>query len=303
MYQHLPYERMAELFSDVLGIGVSVGSLRAMVTEAGGALGLFSSVVRDLLKDAPAVHFDETGARVAARLAWVHVACSALLTLLSCHERRGRVAMDEMGVIAKMAGIAVHDGRKPYRSYDVTHTLCNAHHLRELDGIGVVFDQSWAGEMIALLLDAKAAVERATAAGSDRLDPSVLHSIRVRYGMVVAKGWAANPSPEHGKRHGAKRTAANLLKRLDTQRDEVLRFASDFRANFDNNEAEYWPPHAEDPSQGELLLQELRGREPPRCGPLLHLDRNETPPRSARRLGPAVQRQRLAPRTDLRPLR
>jgi len=238
IYQHLPYERMAELFSDVLGIAVSVGSLKAMVAEAGGALGLFSSVVRDLLRDAPTVHFDETGARVAAKLAWVHVACSALLTLLSCHERRGRVAMDDMGVIAKMAGIACHDGWKPYRSYDVLHQLCNSHHLRELEGIGVVFDQGWAGEMIALLLDAKDSVERATEAGSDHLDPSTLHSIRVRYATVVAKGWAANPAPEHGKRHGVRRTAANLLKRLDTQRDDVLRFASDFRASFSNNQAE-----------------------------------------------------------------
>ena len=44
--------------------------------------------------------------------------------------------MDEMGVIAKMRGIAVHDGWKPYRSYDVVHQLCNAHHLRELEGVG-----------------------------------------------------------------------------------------------------------------------------------------------------------------------
>ena len=238
VHQHLPYDRMAQLFKDVLGIEISVGALAGMVAEAGGLLGLFHDTVRDLLSDAPAVHFDETGARVAGSLHWVHVACSSLYTLIECHKKRGTIAMDEMGVIAKMRGIAVHDGWKPYRSYDVLHQLCNAHHLRELERVGVVWDQGWANDMIDLLVEAKEAVEQAVADGRDQLEPSTLHSIRVRYGRLVARGWAANPAPEVGKRHGVNKKAANLLVRLDTQRADVLRFATDFRAGWDNNQAE-----------------------------------------------------------------
>ena len=47
VYQHLPYERLGEIFADVLGVGVSVGVITAMVAEAGGALGLFLDVVTD----------------------------------------------------------------------------------------------------------------------------------------------------------------------------------------------------------------------------------------------------------------
>jgi hypothetical protein len=118
---------MAQLFCDVLGIEVSVGALTQMVAEAGGALGLFCDVIRELLIDAPAVNFDETGARVEGSLHWVHVACSSLYTLIECHKKRGTLAMDAMGVIAKMKGVAIHDGWKPYRSYDVLHQLCNSH--------------------------------------------------------------------------------------------------------------------------------------------------------------------------------
>jgi transposase len=238
VFQHLPYDRMSQLFADVLGLGVSTGALAQMVAEGGGALGLFSDVVRDLLRDAPAVHFDETGARVTGRLHWVHVASSAIYTLIECHCRRGRSAMDEMGVIEKMRGIAVHDGWKPYRAYDVVHQLCNSHHLRELDGIGVVWDQGWANEMASLLIEARDAVEEAKRKGRDRLDASVLHSIRVRYGKLVKKGWAANPAPEFGKRSGYNKKAANLLIRLDTQREDVLRFTADFASSFTNNQAE-----------------------------------------------------------------
>ncbi|MHB1850129.1 MAG: IS66 family transposase [Acidimicrobiales bacterium] len=238
VFQHLPYDRMAQLFNDVLSLEVSTGALVQMVQEGGGALGFFSDVVRDLLREAPAVHFDETGARVTGRLHWVHVASTALLTLIECHERRGTVAMDAMGVIAKMQGVAVHDGWKPYRAYDVVHALCGAHHLRELDNVGVVWDQGWANEMIDLLIEARDAVEKAKSEGKDRLDASLLHSIRVRYGTLVQKGWAANPAPEVGKRSGYTKKAANLLTRLDGQRHDVLRFATDFNVGFTNNQAE-----------------------------------------------------------------
>jgi transposase len=234
VHQHLPYDRMAQLFGDVLCMEVSTGALVQMVTEAGASLGLFQDVVRDLLQDAPAVHFDETGGRVAGKLHWVHVASSALLTLIDCHERRGRVAMDDLGVIAKMQGIAVHDGWRPYRSYDVVHQLCNAHHLRELASVGVVWNQAWANELIALLVEAKDAVDAARATGQTTLSPSALHSVRTRYGTLIARGLAANPAPAVGRRHGRARTAANLLKRLDTERADVLRFTENFDSPFDN---------------------------------------------------------------------
>ena len=172
IYQHLPYDRMAQLFSDVFGLPISVGTLTAIVAEAGGKLGVFSDVVRDLLREAPLVNFDETGARVEGKLQWVHVASSALYTLLSGHERRGKVAMDDMGVITNMVGIAQHDGWKPYRSYGVVHALCNAHHKRELDNLAPVVGQEWADEMIGLLIEAKKATEEAKAKGEDHLDPS-----------------------------------------------------------------------------------------------------------------------------------
>ena len=127
IFQHIPYDRMAQFFSDVLGLSVSTGALVKMVHEGGSRLGFFSDVVRDLLKEAPAVHFDETGARVTGRLHWVHVASTPLVTLIESHERRATVAMEEMGVIEKMTGVAVHDGWKPYGAYDVVHALCNAH--------------------------------------------------------------------------------------------------------------------------------------------------------------------------------
>jgi hypothetical protein len=67
----------------------------------------------------------------------------------------------------------------------------------------------------------------------------MLQSIRIRYGILVAKGFAANPEPETGKRSGYEKKAYNLLVRLDRHRADVLRFCTDFTVCFDNNQAEH----------------------------------------------------------------
>jgi transposase len=238
VHQHLPFDRMAQLFSDVLGQEISVGALAQMVTEAAGATGPFTERVQDLLTEADAVHFDETGARVVGSLHWVHSASTAFLTLLTCNKKRGRVAMDAMGILGAMSGVAIHDGWKPYRHYDVAHGLCNAHHLRELIAVGIGFDQGWANDMCELLRESKRSVDGARATGATCLDAGAMHSIRIRYGMLLAKGFAANPEPEVGKRSGYDKKAYNLLIRLDRHRADVLRFCTDFTVPFDNNQAE-----------------------------------------------------------------
>ena len=238
VYQHLPYERMAELFSDVLGVEVSTGALVSMVTDAGGRLGLFLEVTKDLLREAPAVHFDETGARVKGSLHWVHVASTALLTLLDCHKRRGTKAIDEIAVMAKMSGVAIHDGWKPYRTYDVVHGLCNAHHVRELEAIGAAAHQSWAKDMIDLLYDAREVVEKAKAAGKDHLSRSTIRRLRRSYDTLLAAGREVNPLAVDHKRHGIDKDAHNLLHRLEAYADDVLRFTTNFEVGWSNNQAE-----------------------------------------------------------------
>ena len=233
VYQHLPYDRMAKLFKDVLHQPVSTGALQTMVKEAADETGPFLDEVRNLLADSDCVHFDETGARVEGRLHWIHGASDRLLTLLTCHTRRGKVAMEEIGVITQMTGVAVHDGFRPYQSYEVTHSLCNAHHLRELEAC----EKPWADGLSSLLLEAKDAVSAARSAGRSSLDPTTLDSITDRYGVLAQTGIDADVHDldwhsTYQNRH------YNLMVRLRDKRDDVLRFCTDFRAPFDNNQAE-----------------------------------------------------------------
>jgi transposase len=194
------------------------------------------------LAAAPVAHFDETGARVAGRLHWVHSASTSSLGLFTVHPKRGKVAMDKAGVLPRFAGVAVHDGWAPYwRFEDVRHALCGAHLLRELEAITDEPGQGWAAGMVELLVDGKLVAERACAAGADRVDDQPRARLRLRYQRLLADGQAANPPPPvTSRRQGRTRRspAGNLLARLDRHRDQVLRLLDDTRVPFDNNQAE-----------------------------------------------------------------
>lgn len=239
--QHIPIKRVAELMADGYGIPVSTGTIVSMVHEGATRLEAFLGSLRDQLAQADVVHADETGLRVDASLHWVHSASTSLLTLYHLDKRRGRVAMDAMGVLEHLSGVLVHDGWAPYRKYTaVDHALCNAHHLRELDGIAEVEGQGWATDMVALLAHTWHRVLDLGGAGATSFNATELASIRTAYDAVITAGHVANPPvAPTGKRGRPKKTkAANLLCRLDTYADDVLRFATDFRVSFDNNEAE-----------------------------------------------------------------
>lgn len=239
-YQHLPYERAAEILSDWARAPISVGALQAFVAQGAEGLEEFLEEIRRQLTEAEVAHFDETGGRMQGRLGWIHCASTETLTLLTAHAKRGVEAMRDAGVLPGFRGVAVHDGWAPYRNFeDTLHALCGAHHLRELIAAHEQ-GQAWALGMSCLLLDTKDAVDQAKAAGRKRLSTKTLAELHASYRAVIEFGYEENPGlagKDDGRR--PKRTKAqNLLLRLDEREDEVLRFAHDFCVPFDNNLSE-----------------------------------------------------------------
>jgi transposase len=239
---HLPVERAARVLGDALGACVSAGTLAGLPAEAAAGLGGFVERVREQLAGAAVAHFDETGARVAGRLHWVHSASTPLLSWFTVHAKRGVAAMDAAGVLPGFHGVAVHDGWSPYWRYPkATHALCAAHLLRELDAIVDEPGQGWAAELGEWFTIACAQAASARDAGADRLAPAVLAGLQDRYDHILAGGRAANPPPPRppGRRRRPRRPpAVCLLERLAVHRGEVLRFLEDLRVPPTNNLAE-----------------------------------------------------------------
>jgi transposase len=237
--QHLPIERACEVFRECCGINVSSGFAASLLGEASEGLSEFVTATRVALRESPVLHLDETGARVAGKLGWVHSASTTTLTAYLFHRRRGRVAIDDFGVLPGYQGIAVHDGWTPYRHYGAKHQLCGAHHARELRAASEE-GQPWAEELSTLLATTLDQVHAAKAAGKRALPTRTFNSLARRYDELISAGYAANPPPVRtGQKGRPSRTkAANLVHRLDVYRDDVLRFARDFTSPFTNNLAE-----------------------------------------------------------------
>ena len=140
------------------------------------------------------LYADETPARVAGHLRYVHVACTEFLTAMHAGDRT-KEAIDAGGVLPGYAGTIVRDGYKGYEHLtDALHAWCGAHGLRDLAGL-YRFDpegQVWARSMADLLIDANAAATAARSGGHACLSEAQLAGIRARYRGAVAKGIADN---------------------------------------------------------------------------------------------------------------
>ena len=100
------------------------------------------------------VHFDETGMRVEGKTQWLHTASTPEVTLQHIHAKRGKKPWMR-GNTAFFSGIAMHDGWKPYDMFtDCRHVLCNAHLLRDLQGIIDSTGEKWAKQMQGFLAQA-----------------------------------------------------------------------------------------------------------------------------------------------------
>ncbi len=246
--QLLPYERACELMQDLLGPTMSVGTLQALVQRCAEQLEPVEQQIKAALSRANVLHQDETGLYVAGKRHWLHVSSTEQLTHYAVHPKRGKEALDAIGILADFHGVSVHDGWSSYWLYFCLHALCNVHHLRELTFLEEEQQQAWAGEMKTLLLDIKAAVEQARTEGHTSLHPLEVQDWKAQYGAVLVQGYQANPPdppPEAGKKGRRKQSAArNMLDRLCKHQEAVLAFLDNFAVPFDNDLVAYCTPCA-----------------------------------------------------------
>ena len=240
--QHLPLARTAELLTELLGAPISQGSLAGWYLDAATGLDAFDEVLRTGLVGAGVVGADETGIRVEGALAWVHAARTDTLTRYTVSGKRGVEAMIAAGVLPALSPdtVLVSDFWAPYWTFNLTHAVCGAHLGRELVAAAEVDGQTgWAKGLDELLIEINRAAIAARELGAKTLAAQVLVGYRRSYREFINAGWAANPDHHPGGRGKSKRPKhINLLDRLDTHRDEVLRYADDLRVPFTNNGSE-----------------------------------------------------------------
>ena len=244
----VPLARTATLMQDLYGARLSQASIQSFAQEAAFALRPTVAAIAQAVQGANVVHADETGIRIQGRLNWLHCAVTDTLTWLAPHAKRGTLAFEALGLLQGVKGVLVHDGLASYKGLQCEHSLCNAHHIRELVYIHEQENEKiwdpWAQEMIDLLLQGLKEVDLT----GGPLTESRQAWFEARWIELLERGEALNPQTQRtgtsqdgdiGRRGRPKQSkAANLLKRLREYRQDVWRFASDAGVPFTNNLAE-----------------------------------------------------------------
>jgi transposase len=241
-HQHfLPFDRLSQMFEDIFGIAISPATCANVDRKLFAQLESFEANLKTHLIASKVLHFDETGMRCNKKLHWIHVASSNMATFYGIHTKRGKEAIDYFDVLPKFHGNAIHDHWYPYFAYEqVTHGLCNSHHLRELTFVHEQEKEEWAQEMKQLLLKAKQLVEDHADEGC--LSKEQISSLEEEYSKIVIRGLNHHlslPPLERSKKGKQKqRVGKNLLDRLADSYKCVLSFVYDFSVPFTNNQGE-----------------------------------------------------------------
>ena len=242
-YQLIPLARVSELLADLAGCQVSEGTLLSWVELAAERLAPTVERIADWLSAGPLQHADETGVRIAGKLHWMHVNSTRWLTHLAWHAKRGKQALEDIGIWPRFAGRAMRDRWASYDRYACQHSICGAHLVRDCLYISEQEQQSWAAEMADLLVSMARAADEWRQRGASFVPAEERDAWVAQYFDLLASGFAAQPFPsaeDVPKRRGRHKQSAakNLLDDLLRRAEQVLAFLDDLRIPFTNNQAE-----------------------------------------------------------------
>ena len=234
--QLVPFKRTTEIFQDLYSIHLSQGTLFLILSQASQASKSVENKIKNTLINSDVTHFDESGIKVNGKIKWLHAATDGKTTLYSVHDKRGVIAMNDIGILPDFKGISVHDGMKAYFTYGCRHALCNVHHLRELTFVHEFEKEPWAKDMKAFLKNANLKV-RELKSSNACLTNQEMSELKAEYVSILERayhfhGIASIPNlvpsetdpPVKNKKKEKQKKGKNLLDRLNLYRVEVLAF-------------------------------------------------------------------------------
>jgi transposase len=238
----LSYERLSVLFKEVFDIYISPGTLVNFVADAeySHTIDYFEEAAFNNIINSPVINSDETGISVCGKKGWAHVWNSSEYTLVVAMKDRGTVAINNIGLLPKYKGTVVHDGCATYRTYEFTHALCNAHHIRELN-LAEECGEKWAPKLRKLLVELNNLKIEHGGVVPLPLQKKFRNKFRkkIKEGIESTGGETIERPPGQKKGGRIKKSKSrNLLERFKLYEDDVLRFMTDEKIPFTNNDAE-----------------------------------------------------------------
>jgi hypothetical protein len=233
IHQHVPVERCRQLLEDVTGAGISAGFIHSCLKKASKLAAGTVALIRKLIAASPVAGFDETTLRAgpAGEKKYVHGAFTGRYSAFWLGTR-SLDTMEEAGILADFAGIAVTDRYQNYWNprweHIVGHQACLAHLLRDFEDCaqtypGAIWPVQAQRALRGMIRAWHTAVdERLPAIPADALKP-LEHEFR----HAVLIGLAGVPRVPGPKNQVTQKPGRELLEFCKDRQGDVLRFTTD----------------------------------------------------------------------------
>jgi transposase len=184
--QMISLKRVQQSIKALIDKAISEATILLYVGQLYSILAVWEqTAIKQLLRE-PTIHVDETSLRVDKKKQWIPVYSGGEITLKFLHPKRGKEAIEAIGILPRYGGVTVHDGWSPYLSYDqCDHGLCGSHRVRELTFIVDTNGYAWAVEMKRLLKKTCATVSQRK---NKCLTPIEYRGLCRRYRNILRRG-------------------------------------------------------------------------------------------------------------------
>ncbi len=144
--QYIPFKRMKEIFSDVFHAPISEGGIHyvldRLITKAQPAYDLIKQRLQSNTKYA--IGSDETGMKVNGNKHWAWTWQNEEATFITITDNRGQRSIDQTFEKGFGNSVLVHDcWSSHFNTNAVTHQICIAHLLRDLNYLNELYSHKW----------------------------------------------------------------------------------------------------------------------------------------------------------------
>jgi len=222
--QAIPFERLARLMSDLLGLEISEGALANMLEASGGTFARQASLIRDRLLSGTILQSDETSARVGKKTWWTWVFHNGDSACFLIRPSRGKAVVGEfLGAVRPDFWVSDRLGAQMGWAR-TAHQACLAHLLRDIQYAIDAGDVSFAPGIKNLLRHAIAIGHR-----RDRLADTTLTVYAAR--LEAKLDWLLQIEP-------ANRQGQKLLRIIKKYRQNLFVFVTNRAVPATNNGSE-----------------------------------------------------------------
>jgi transposase len=222
--QAIPFERLARLMSDLLGLEISEGALANMLQASGGTFARQASLIRDRLLSGTILQSDETSARVGKKTWWTWVFHNGDSACFLIRPSRGKAVVGEfLGAVRPDFWVSDRLGAQMGWAR-TAHQACLAHLLRDIQYAIDAGDVSFAPGIENLLRHAIAIGHR-----RDRLADTTLAVYAAR--LEAKLDWLLQIEP-------ANRQGQKLLRIIKKYRQNLFVFVTNRAVPATNNGSE-----------------------------------------------------------------